>query len=132
MKAAYWVLTGLFCVALTMGGVTELLAVPMQVGAMKEIGFPLYMLQFLGVAKILGVAAVLYGKQGRLKEWAYAGFTFDLLGAAYAHGMSGNPKEAIPPLALLCLGAATYSLWKQSPTETSQTVSGLIREGGAR
>ncbi|HLK59464.1 MAG TPA: DoxX family protein [Chthonomonadaceae bacterium] len=112
-KTLYWVLTALFCIAMTLGGATELLEVPRQVEGIRAIGYPLYILPFLGVAKLLGVAAILYGKQLRLKEWAYAGFTFDLLGAVYSHAMSAQFKEALPPLIVMILCLATYRLWRK-------------------
>jgi len=97
-----------------MGGITELLEVPMQVIGMKSLGYPIYILHFLGLAKLLGVAAILYGKQHRLKEWAYAGFTFDLLGAVYSHVMSGQLKEAAAPLVLTIICLLTYFLWRKN------------------
>ena len=46
-----------------------------------HLGYPVYLLKFLGAAKKLGVLAIVTGKFPAFKEWAYAGFAFDLLGA---------------------------------------------------
>jgi hypothetical protein len=39
----------------------------------------------------LGVIAILVPGNRRLKEWAYAGFTFDLIGAVYSGLSVGDP-----------------------------------------
>ena len=76
----YWVATALFCLAMTAGGMMNLMRAEMQKEAMAALGYPVYLMTILGVAKILGVIALLIPKTPLLKEWAYAGFTFDLLG----------------------------------------------------
>ena len=48
------------------------------------LGYPRYIIGFLGVMKILGVIAILIPGYPRIKEWAYAGLFFDLLGATYS------------------------------------------------
>ncbi len=58
---------------------------------MKAIGYPYNVLHLLAVAKVLGVIALLVPGYPRLKEWAYAGFTFDLIGATYAFLIIGTP-----------------------------------------
>jgi len=45
------------------------------------LGYPVYIMKILGLAKVLGGIAILTGRSPRLKEWAYAGFAFDFLGA---------------------------------------------------
>src|SRR5258705_6246417 len=47
----------------------------------------------LGVAKTLGVLAVVVPGFPRLREWAYAGLTFDLSGALYSHLSVGDPAS---------------------------------------
>jgi len=41
---------------------------------MIALGFPLYLMKILGVAKILGGIAILTGRLPRMKEWAYGRF----------------------------------------------------------
>ena len=50
----------------------------------NKLGYPKYIIPFLGVTKILGVIAILVPGFPRIKEWAYAGLFFDLLGATYS------------------------------------------------
>jgi hypothetical protein len=48
---------------------------PQMMAAFASLGYPAYFPNILGVAKILGVFALLIPGAVRLKEWAYAGFT---------------------------------------------------------
>ena len=66
----------------------------------RHLGYPPYLLLFLGTAKILGVAAVLAPGLPRLKEWAFAGLTFDLIGALYSHVSVGDPASVWAPAAI--------------------------------
>ena len=110
-NTGYWAATGLFCLALGSGGLGHLLrAAPMAEG-MAALGYPAYVMTILGVAKLCGVAALLVPGLPLMKEWAYAGFTFNLLGATISHLFAGDPiAEALPPLVLLGIAAASYYL----------------------
>lgn len=119
-KTLYWAVTLLFILAMTFGGMEELVGVKQAVAGTMQLGYPRYLLPFLGVAKLLGVAAILVGRPWRLKEWAYAGFTFDLLGASYSHFSMGQPKEAAAPLMIGLVGAASYALWRRQSDAASK------------
>jgi F0F1-type ATP synthase assembly protein I len=54
------------------------------------------------VAYILGVIALFQSKYKLLREWAYAGFTFAMIGAFLSHLFSGEPERGI--MALISLG----------------------------
>jgi uncharacterized membrane protein len=108
---AFWVVTGLFCLAFTMGGTMHLLRAEQMAEGMRTLGYPAYVMTILGTAKLLGVVALLVPGRLILKEWAYAGFTFDLLGAAASHVFVGDPiSETLKPLVLLGIGVASYQL----------------------
>lgn len=49
---------------------------------MAKIGLPLYVLTLVGIWKLLGFVALAAPRFRRINEWAYAGFVFDLTGAA--------------------------------------------------
>lgn len=49
------------------------------------LGYPVYFLTILGTGKILGVIAILLPQFRLLKEWAYAGFFFAMVGALFSH-----------------------------------------------
>jgi hypothetical protein len=46
-----------------------------------NLGCPLSIMKILGFAKILGELAILFAGSRTLKEWAYARFTFNMIGA---------------------------------------------------
>jgi hypothetical protein len=99
------------CLALGGGGVGDLLRIEDLKVIIDNLGYPLYLLTLLGVLKILGVVAVLAPGFGRLKEWAYAGFTFDLVGAFYSHVMVKDPiADTVPPLIILVIVLTSYFL----------------------
>jgi hypothetical protein len=66
------------------GGLAYALQVPDVVQGVVELGFPVYFVVMLGVWKVLGSVAILLPRTPLLKEWAYAGIVFELLGAATA------------------------------------------------
>ena len=107
----YWSTTVLFCLAMTAGGTMNLLRVEPQQAAMANLGYPMYLMTILGVAKLLGVVALLIPKTPLRKEWAYAGFTFDLLGAAASHAFVGDSMgETLTPIIVLAIAIASYQL----------------------
>jgi len=122
-RLAYLLTTGLFALALTASGVMELIQHPEMIKGFQHLGYPLYLLTILGVAKLLGAAALVYPRWRTLTEWAYAGFTFDLLGASASHAFSSDPiANIISPLVFLGLLSASYYLFHRSPEQTANPV----------
>jgi hypothetical protein len=80
----YWTFTGLFGAFMFFSAIPNIMVTPESVAVISGLGYPTYIIPFLGVAKALGVIAILVPGFPRLKEWAYAGFFFDLLGATYS------------------------------------------------
>ena len=105
----FWVFTILFCAFMMMSTIPNILSAPEWVDVFKQLGYPLYMLPFIGVAKLLGVIALLVPGFPRIKEWAYAGMFFDLTGAVYSGLMTGgfNPQMLIMLVPFL-LGGLSY------------------------
>ena len=84
-KTLYWVFTVLFSAAMIFTAVPDVLLSADAVTFMKDhLGFPNYFTFFIGVAKILGSLVILIPGLKILKEWAYAGLFFDLVGAIYS------------------------------------------------
>lgn len=107
----YFGTLGLFSLAMIGSGVMDLAQPPALLEGMKHLGYPAYFVALLGIWKLLGVAAVLAPRRPRLKEWAYAGFAFDLSGAAVSHLVSGDGVgKALVPLLLLGIGLASWAL----------------------
>lgn len=89
----------------------NLLRAELQKESMVALGYPEYLMTILGTAKLLGVVALLMPRFPLLKEWAYAGFTFDLLGASASHAFARDPPiETALPLIILGIAAASYVL----------------------
>ncbi|MFI5222245.1 MAG: DoxX family protein [Bacteroidia bacterium] len=85
IKILYWIFTGLFAAMMLFSAMPDILVVPDAVTFMSTtLGYPKYIIPFLGTAKLLGVIAILIPGFPRIKEWAYAGITFDLVGATYS------------------------------------------------
>lgn len=101
----YWIFTGLFCAFMLMSGITNLLVTPESVDiVVDQLGYPQYFVAFIGLAKVLGVIALLVPGFNRLKEWAYAGFIFDFIAATYsvimAQGLDPMQLTMILPFGL--------------------------------
>ncbi len=84
IKILYWVFTGLFTAFMLLTAIPDVLVTPDAVVFMNHLGYPEYFTPFIGVAKVLGVIALLIPGYPRIKEWAYAGMFFDLVGATYS------------------------------------------------
>jgi hypothetical protein len=83
-KLLYWIFTILFAGLMLFSAIPDMLLVPDAITFMSHLGYPDYFTQFIGIAKILGVIAILIPGPARIKEWAYAGLFFDLFGAIYS------------------------------------------------
>jgi uncharacterized membrane protein YphA (DoxX/SURF4 family) len=109
----YWTTTGLFVLALAMSGLGDLS------GAMDEgiahLGYPPILATILGVWKVLGIVALLAPGLPRLKEWAYAGFVFNLTGAAVSHIAAGDGiGGVVAPAVLFTLAMMSWATRPQS------------------
>lgn len=89
----YWVVTGLMAAFMLMASIPDVAQSEFAAAAFTHLGYPHYLLPFIGVAKIAGVVAVLLPSPAKLKEWAYAGLVFDLIGALYSHLSVGDPAS---------------------------------------
>jgi uncharacterized membrane protein YphA (DoxX/SURF4 family) len=107
-KAAYWVSTGIIAALSLFAAFTYLSGSPQAVEGFKLVGYPQQLRILLGIAKLLGVIALLVPSWPRLKEWAYAGFTFAWIAATVAHYLAGQRSEAVMPLVLLLLLSVSY------------------------
>ncbi|MDQ8053845.1 MAG: DoxX family protein [Pedobacter sp.] len=87
-KIIYWVSTVMFSLFMAATAVPDVLMSPDAVKFMHQLGYPDYFTSFIGVAKLLGAVALVIPSYYRIKEWAYAGLFFDLVGAVYSVGCS--------------------------------------------
>ena len=127
-----WVVTGLMAALMLLSAAPDVLRIPGAVAVFKHLGYPPYLLVLLGTAKILGVAAVLSPGLSRLKEWAFAGLTFDLTGALYSHLSVGDPASVWMPAAIgLALMAGSYIAYRTRPGRADSQAGRIPIEGAA-
>lgn len=109
-----WTITGLMAALMLVSAVPDVLRVPGAVSVFRHLGYPSYLLVFVGTAKILGVTTVLVPGAPRLKEWAFAGLTIDLIGALYSHLSVGDPPSVwLPAVIGLTLVSSSYVAYRQ-------------------
>lgn len=111
-KIIYLVSTGLFTALMLFSAGMYLFANEVAVDAFTKLGFPTFVIYPLAAAKILGLGAIWIGKSKTLKEWAYAGFFFNLLLAVSAH-LSINDGEFAAALLGLVLLLTSYTFNKK-------------------
>lgn len=109
MKTAYWIATGLFTALMLMSAGMYIFNHETISQEFLSLGYPAYIIYPLALAKILGLIAIVTGKSKTLKEWAYAGFFFDILLAFFAHIMVSDGEFAPAILALLLLAVSYFS-----------------------
>lgn len=81
----YWTLTLIFAGLMLWSAIPDLMSTSDAVLIInKQLGYPAYFTPFIGFDKILGVIAILIPGFPRIKEWAYAGFAYDLVAATYS------------------------------------------------
>jgi hypothetical protein len=84
------------------------------VDAMNAMGYPLYLMTFLSVLKLLGVVALLQDKFKTIKEWAFAGFSFSLIGATVSHAcIHDQVAFIILPIVFLGILLTLYYFWRK-------------------
>jgi len=110
---AFWTVTGLFCLQLAFTGYAQL-RLPQVAAAFTHLGFPDYFRVGLSFAKFAGVLVLLAPVPARLKEWAYAGFAFDVASAIIAHLAVGDGPQAWGwPAGTGVLWGLSYFLWRR-------------------
>ena len=110
----YWVFTILFAALMLFSAVGGLKPTDDAIKMMHDfMGYPVYFIQFISIAKLLGAIAILIPGLYRIKEWAYAGLFFDLVGATYTNIAAAGKLD---PLVLTLLiwfvtGILSYYFW---------------------
>ena len=110
----YWVFTIIFAALMIFSAVGGLQPTQQAIQLMHDaLGYPVYFIQFISVAKLLGSLAILIPGLNRIKEWAYAGLFFDLTGAIYS-GVAASGKfdpMMLTMLAWILPGILSYYFW---------------------
>ena len=113
----YWVFTAVAVLIFGTAGVVCLFRIDGVPKVIGGLGYPAYFTTFLGLTNLLGVSVVLLPVPKTLREWAYAGLTFDILAAIFSLLSSGHPVVHItdPVIALIAL-QGSYLCWRKRCT----------------
>jgi hypothetical protein len=122
----YWVTTGILVFCMT-GGVFELLGLKMTMDGIMKLGYPAYIIPALGLGKVLAILAILWPGFPRLKEWAYAGIFFNMIGALVSHVARNDAAWSIVVTATIA--AITLASWALRPQ--SRRLGELLRREDA-
>jgi hypothetical protein len=122
----YWVFTMIFAGLMIFSSIGSITvnddAVKLINGYLK---YPEYFIPFSGWAKLIGSIVILIPGLKTIKEWAYAGLFFDLIGAVYSS--FAVPGAVIDPMMLFMLvwfvpGILSYVFWKKKLKAESLSV----------
>lgn len=112
-KIIYWIATSLFVI---FEGVMPALTFNSQlaIDGIRHLGYPDYFRVLLTVFKVIGaLVLILPFAKGTIKEWAYAGFTFNLISATVSHCViDGLNGQSFAPLIVLAVLATSYFSYK--------------------
>jgi hypothetical protein len=110
-RIGYWITTGGFAALMLFSAALYLSGAAGIRDTLLHLGYPPYILTILGTAKLIGAFALLQPRWSTLREWAYAGFTINLIGATASHVFAGDPASAaVVPAAFLVPLALSYGL----------------------
>jgi len=113
-KILYWSVTILFSLLMLMDGIAGVLRAEEGQEVMRHLGYPIYAMSIFGSAKIIGAFALLQNKFPVLKEWAYAGFAINFIGASASRAFAGDSIGLVlMPLVMLLVLFLVYLLWKR-------------------
>ena len=107
-KVTYWVTTVLLAALSAFAAFSYLTGNQQAVQGFAHVGYPQQLRILLGIAKLLGAIALVVPGIPKLKEWAYAGFTFAWIAAFIAHYLAKDGPRAFMPLVLLVFLAVSY------------------------
>lgn len=114
LRLLYWIPTAQIALVMVGGGFGDALQTESALQVFRHLGYPNYFSTMLGVAQLLGVVTLLVPVPRTLREWAYAGFTFDI-GAAILSILSvGDPLSHVAiPLYALAMLQLSYFAWRR-------------------
>jgi hypothetical protein len=115
IRILYRSITILFALFFLMDGAMGIMHVEEGQEIMRHLGYPVYVLTILGIAKVSGALALLQTKYSLLNEWAYAGFTFHFLGACLSRAFIGDSAGLVlSPLVFMGVMFLSYYFWKRT------------------
>lgn len=106
IKRKYTIAISLFCSLFIGSVIYGFVDIQESVDEYIHLEYPAWLLYPLSVAKVLGVFAILKSQSQTLKDFAYAGFLFDLLCALGGHIAQQEIKMILP---IVCIGLWIYT-----------------------
>jgi len=113
-NTVYWISTIIFAALMIFSAAGGLQPTQQAIQLIHDsLGYPVYFIQFISFAKLIGAIIILIPGLKSMKEWAYAGLFFDLAAAVYS-GIAVSGK--FDPLMLTMLawilpGIVSYYCW---------------------
>ncbi|MGH2563608.1 MAG: DoxX family protein [Ginsengibacter sp.] len=114
INTTYWVSTIIFAALMIFSAAGGLQPSQQAIQLIHDsLGYPVYFIQFISFAKLLGCIVILIPGLNRIKEWAYAGLFFDLIGAIYsAIAIAGSfDPMMLSMLIWIVAGILSYYFW---------------------
>src|SRR5215475_2443244 len=119
---AFWMTTVFGPASFVIGGVLNLTHASETTQTLSHLGYPGYFAWILGAGNLLGALIIVAPGVPRLKEWAYAGFFFNLTSAAFSRAAVGDGvADVIAPLGFLVLVLASWLLRPESRKLSNST-----------
>ena len=106
-KIVFYVATGLFSLLMLFSVGNYIFNHDMIIAAFQSLGYPTYLIYPLATAKLLGLAAIWFSPNPTLREWAYAGFFFNVTMAFFAHIQVADGQQFGAMIAFI-LGLLSY------------------------
>jgi uncharacterized membrane protein YphA (DoxX/SURF4 family) len=107
-SCGYSVSTGIIAALSLFAAFSYLSGSSQAVQGFARVGYPQQLRIILGIAKLLGAIALVVPGMPKLKEWAYAGFTFAWISASIAHYLANEVPSAVTALVLLAFLIVSY------------------------
>lgn len=113
LNILYWVITGLLAAFMIFSSLDNVVTGEQSVQFIHDkMGYPVYFIPWIGIAKVLGAIALLVPVWPRVKEWAYFGLFMDLSTATYSFIALGEPVAGYAPMFLfIAVLIASYVLY---------------------
>jgi hypothetical protein len=116
----YWISTIIFAALMIFSASGGLQPTQQNIQILHDgLGYPIYFIQFISYAKVIGSIVILIPGLNRIKEWAYAGLFFDLAGAVYSgFAVAGKFEPIILTMfAWIIPGIVSYYFWRKKIKE---------------
>jgi len=123
----YWIFTILFAGLMISSAIPNVLNTPKSKEVVHDmLGYPVYIIPYIGLAKLLGSIVILIPGLKKIKEWAYAGLFFDLAGAIYSGiaAAGGVDPMMLTMLIWIVPGILSYVFWNKKMNAQSTAYPG--------